>query len=166
MAYIYSTKHKFFTSVKNIDHKISVHLAQDVHSISKKQAARFHSIFLDREEKIYLMSHADIILDGISHYSAIVLKNKKPCLDHVKKAVKTKDIKTPSGRPSLDCNDNLASQLRGKRIEEVYKLAYSVHESKNMAVLSGQLERRYSHLKKGVQRMALGNLIRGLLKND
>ena len=68
----------------------------------------------------------------------------------------TPDIKTPSGRKAIDIADPVATALRGKDLADAYREA---------AAATGQtqkgLRERYEHLNPGMQRMNLGNLIRG-----
>lgn len=66
------------------------------------------------------------------------------------------DIKTVGGRRTLDCADEIAARLRGKSIEEVYAWAAEVLECSEDA-----LRKQYGHLNLGMQRMNLGNRIRG-----
>lgn len=75
------------------------------------------------------------------------------------KYVRTAGIKTPSGRASIDSNDSVAVKLRGMDLGEVYKLAASLIPPNTVASLRDQ----YSHLNPGMQRMNLGNRIRGAL---
>lgn len=66
------------------------------------------------------------------------------------------DVATPSGRKVLDIGDEVATHLRGLPLADVFKEA---------AAASGrsvkELQDKYSHLNPGMQRMNLGNLIRG-----
>lgn len=66
------------------------------------------------------------------------------------------DVKTASGRKAIDIGDDVASRLRGADLTDVYRAA---------AEATGQpmaaLHRKYDHLNPGMQRMNLGNLIRG-----
>ena len=66
------------------------------------------------------------------------------------------DIKTPTGRRTIDCADDVASRLRGLPIEQVYAEAAAALETTVEA-----LQATYSHLNVGMQRMNLGNRIRG-----
>lgn len=65
------------------------------------------------------------------------------------------DIRTPSGRKSLDCGDSIAAMLRGKPLHEVYQLVAD-YLATDVAVLVD----RYKHLNPGMARMALGNRLR------
>lgn len=69
------------------------------------------------------------------------------------------NIKTPCGRRTLDCADSVASSLRGLNLDEVYETT-----SEWVKIPVVELEIRYSHLNPGMQRMNLGNLIRGAMK--
>lgn len=64
--------------------------------------------------------------------------------------------KTAAGNVSLHNGDSVAKQLAGKPIEDAYAAAA---EAVGQTVL--QLKLRYNHLNLGMQRMNLGNLIRG-----
>lgn len=79
---------------------------------------------------------------------------------------------TVSGRASYDTDDYVAGALRGMTVAQVYETAYKVLKScevetigrgsKKVKVTRANLEARYAHLKNvGMQRMCLGNLIRG-----
>ena len=69
--------------------------------------------------------------------------------------VKTRDIRTTSGRVSLDCGDGLAELLRGKTLDEVYRYAADF-----LGVTEESLRTKYSKLNAGMQRMNLGNRLR------
>lgn len=69
-----------------------------------------------------------------------------------------KDAKTPSGNPSIDNGDTVASMLRGQPLDKVYTLV-----AKKAEVSVGDLQKRYGHLNIGMQRMNLGNKLRGIL---
>jgi ribosome assembly protein YihI (activator of Der GTPase) len=69
-----------------------------------------------------------------------------------------KDHKTISGNPSIDNNDKVAKLLRGQPIEKVYSLV-----AKEAKCAVGELQNRYGHLNVGMQRMNLGNKLRGIL---
>jgi len=66
------------------------------------------------------------------------------------------DVKTPSGRKAIDRDDAVAQELRGLPLDKVYALA-----SSELGDTVAQLEKRYGHLNPGMQRMNLGNKIRG-----
>lgn len=89
---------------------------------------------------------------------------------------------TPSGRDSLDIDDAVATNLRGMDLDTLYKyvckqlmeLDTNARFSKAMAkqfkatnMSCGQfLEERYGNLNNGMQRMNLGNLLRGAIKRN
>jgi sRNA-binding protein len=66
--------------------------------------------------------------------------------------------KSASGNASLDCGDSLAVKLRGLSLDDVYKLA-----SKELREPQTALRAKYAHLNVGMQRMNLGNRIRGAM---
>lgn len=66
------------------------------------------------------------------------------------------DVKTASGRKAIDIADGVAKQLRGLDLADTYRAA-SDATGESMAAL----HRKYDHLNPGMQRMNLGNLIRG-----
>lgn len=66
------------------------------------------------------------------------------------------DVRTPAGRRTLDCADDISVQLRGLSITEVYDEA-----SKVLGESVEGLKSQYEHLNIGMQRMNLGNRIRG-----
>ena len=72
------------------------------------------------------------------------------------KYVVTKSIKTKSGRPAIDSNDKVAKQLRGLTLDELYKAAAAV-----LRLTQKALHDRYDRLNPGMQRMNLGNRMRG-----
>lgn len=75
--------------------------------------------------------------------------------------------KTPSGRKSIDSGDMVAAKFRGLALEDAYQLAademfrWAVKES-DIPTIDG-LKARYGHLNAGMQRMNLGNLVRGAM---
>jgi hypothetical protein len=66
------------------------------------------------------------------------------------------DAKTPSGRRTIDVNDEVAQELRALGLDEVYAKAAEALECG-----VEELRTAYSHLNPGMQRMNLGNRIRG-----
>lgn len=64
-------------------------------------------------------------------------------------------VKTPKGSVSVDCNDKIAKDLRGKDLDEVYKIA-----ARTLREPEADLRKQYKHLNVGMQRMNLGNRIR------
>lgn len=69
------------------------------------------------------------------------------------------EVRTASGRPSVDAGDRVATNLRGKGLDEVYEIAAQVLEES-----AASLQSRYEHLNPGMQRMNLGNRIRAAMK--
>lgn len=69
------------------------------------------------------------------------------------------DTKTPTGRRTIDCADDVATQLRGLPIDEVYDRA-----AEATGIDVALLKVTYGHLNVGMQRMSLGNRIRGAAK--
>lgn len=69
------------------------------------------------------------------------------------------DTKTPTGRRTIDCADDVAAQLRGLPIDEVYE-----HAAEATGIDVALLKATYGHLNVGMQRMSLGNRIRGAAK--
>lgn len=67
----------------------------------------------------------------------------------------TTDIRTASGRKTLDCGDATAANLRGKSLSELYTLAANHRGVDEMSLMA-----KYMHLNPGMQRMNLGNLLR------
>lgn len=68
----------------------------------------------------------------------------------------TSDVKTASGRKAIDIADPVAIQLRGADLADTYRAA-----SEATGQTQKSLRERYEHLNPGMQRMNLGNLIRG-----
>lgn len=66
------------------------------------------------------------------------------------------DVVTASGRKAIDVGDEVATQLRGSDLSDVYKAA-----SEATGVSQKALREQYGHLNPGMQRMNLGNRIRG-----
>lgn len=66
------------------------------------------------------------------------------------------DVKTPSGRKAIDNDDDFARELRGSSLSEVFRIA-----SQATGQTQKDLRAKYEHLNPGMQRMNLGNLIRG-----
>lgn len=63
---------------------------------------------------------------------------------------------TVNGNASADNNDSVSQKLRGSELDDVYSAA-----SKALKVPVTQLKARYAKLNVGMQRMNLGNRIRG-----
>jgi len=68
------------------------------------------------------------------------------------------DTRTASGRRTIDTNDSVAEKLRGMELKAVYDEA-----AKHCDVSRAALVKQYEHLNPGMQRMNLGNRIRGAL---
>lgn len=67
-------------------------------------------------------------------------------------------VKNASGHTSYDNGDNVATQLRGKTLDEVYAIA-----SKKLKEDEKGLRTKYKNLNPGMQRMSLGNRLRKVL---
>lgn len=66
------------------------------------------------------------------------------------------EVKTPTGRHAIDINDEVANKLRGLTLDGVYEAA-----AKALETSIEDLKKQYAHLNPGMQRMNLGNKIRG-----
>jgi len=77
-------------------------------------------------------------------------KDHKVDLSHYSK------VKSASGNASLDNGDDVAKKLRGAELDDVYKAA-----SKLLKEPVTALKSKYKHLNPGMQRMNLGNRMRG-----
>lgn len=75
-----------------------------------------------------------------------------------KEYVRDTEHKTQSGNASVHCNDETANKLLGKTLDECYSIAATICEEDE-----GELRAKYGHLNTGMQRMNLGNKIRGVL---
>lgn len=71
---------------------------------------------------------------------------------------KDNDKKTAGGNTSVDNDDDVAKKLRGKDLDEVYAVVAKATEENEK-----DLRKRYAHLNVGMQRMNLGNKLRGVL---
>jgi hypothetical protein len=71
-----------------------------------------------------------------------------------------KGEKTAGGNVPIDCNDKVATALRGKDIESVYK---EVAKALAPDISLADLKAKYGKLNLGMQRMNLGNRLRGAL---
>jgi len=69
--------------------------------------------------------------------------------------------RTKEGFRFIDNGDDIAEKLRGLHIQEVYSVVASA-----LGVKAKELKAKYEHLNIGMQRMALGNLMRGHLKKN
>lgn len=70
-------------------------------------------------------------------------------------------VKTAAGHTSLHNGDPIARKLAGKELKEVYALV-----ARETDIPKTQLVSRYSHLNAGMQRMNLGNVLRGALRAE
>lgn len=66
--------------------------------------------------------------------------------------------KTAGGNASIHCGDAAAQKLLGKSLDECYEIAADICEEDE-----AELRAKYAHLNPGMQRMNLGNKIRGVL---
>lgn len=73
--------------------------------------------------------------------------------------VVSQDIRTASGRRAVDSDDAVARELRGMELADVYERA-----AQELDVSVASLHKLYDHLNAGMQRMNLGNRIRGAIK--
>jgi hypothetical protein len=71
---------------------------------------------------------------------------------------KDNEKKTAGGNTSVDNDDDVAKKLRGKDLDEVYTFA-----AKTCELSVAELKKKYGGLNPGMQRMNLGNKIRGVL---
>lgn len=96
----------------------------------------------------------------ISVYTKYVTEQKKNVLidPDMDRYTTTSEIPTTSGRPSVDIADEVAQLLRGKSLKEVYSIAAQKTDES-----VAKLKAKYGHLNPGMQRMNLGNRIRGAL---
>ena len=69
------------------------------------------------------------------------------------------EAKTATGRRTIDIGDATAELLRGKSLDEVYKVA-----AKKLGESQQELREQYKHLNPGMVWMNLGNRIRHLGK--
>jgi hypothetical protein len=72
--------------------------------------------------------------------------------------VKDKEHKTPAGHTSVHCGDEVAKKLLGKDLDACYAIA-----AKTIGEDEKELRKLYKHLNVGMQRMNLGNKMRGVL---
>jgi membrane protein involved in colicin uptake len=68
-----------------------------------------------------------------------------------------KDIKTASGRPSVDNGDELAAALRGKSADETVEL---------VSINGGVVNDNWTNLNAGLRRMSAGNVLRRLARRS
>jgi len=74
--------------------------------------------------------------------------------------VHDKEHKTAAGNASVHCNDPVAQKLLGKTLDECYTIAAEVCAPD---MDEAALRAKYGHLNVGMQRMNLGNKMRGVL---
>lgn len=75
-----------------------------------------------------------------------------------------KEKKTAKGNPSVHCDDDVANLLAGKDLDKVYELtAKALTKAGVEGGTEPELRKRYKHLNVGMQRMNLGNRMRGAL---
>lgn len=67
-------------------------------------------------------------------------------------------VKTSGGNKAVDCSDDVAKKLRGATLKDAYEFA-----AKACEVSVGTLKAKYGKLNIGMQRMNLGNRVRGIL---
>jgi len=90
-------------------------------------------------------SEAEVELDEI------VTEAKKPLVDVDREKYQT--VRTASGSKSLNNGDDVANALQGMNVDELYEVATKF--------LGEDYREKYSNLNIGMQRMNLGNRIRG-----
>lgn len=99
---------------------------------------------------------------------APVVAEKAPTSTHIKignilvpkdRYQVSRDVKTASGRVSIDNGDRVAATLRGMQLPSIYRLV-----ADTLQTSIPELEARYRHLNPGMQRMNLGNLYRKALR--
>lgn len=71
---------------------------------------------------------------------------------------------TPSGRDTIDIDDDVAKQLRGMDFESAAKAVAKAVTSLGEKTTAAELMGKYEHLNPGMQRMNLGNKLRGAMK--
>ena len=73
-----------------------------------------------------------------------------------------KEVRTASGAKSFACGDWFSQLVEGFSVDDMYHLAESSLED----ATRGELHEKYDHLNIGMQRMVLGNRIRGQSNKD
>jgi hypothetical protein len=71
---------------------------------------------------------------------------------------------TPSGRDTIDIDDDVAQQLRGMDFETAAKAVAKAVTDLGEKTTAKELMEKYEHLNPGMQRMNLGNKLRGVMK--
>lgn len=143
----------FFTEAIDSTGKPNLYLNRDLQEIKPTELARFEAFFTsERMEALKMTSTGHKTSRGNGN---IALNGK----------VVSKAIKTASGRPSVDSGDAVAVLLRGLGLNETYlKVSSMLTIAGIPGVDEDSLRSRYNHLNVGLQRMSLGNLLRGSLK--
>lgn len=84
--------------------------------------------------------------------------------EYAPKYVKDKEHKTASGNVSVHCGDEAAKKLLGKSLDDTYAIVGKVVEKATDGEESEKsLRKKYAHLNVGMQRMNLGNRLRGIM---
>ena len=78
--------------------------------------------------------------------------------EYAKQYTRDSEHKTSGGNVSVHCGDDVAKKLLGKSLEDCYKLA-----AKTCECTEKELRDKYGKLNVGMQRMNLGNRMRGVL---
>jgi len=71
---------------------------------------------------------------------------------------------TPSGRDTIDIDDDVAKQLRGMDFSTAAKAVARAMNEMGEKTTGAALIEKYEHLNPGMQRMNLGNKLRGAIK--
>jgi len=71
---------------------------------------------------------------------------------------------TPSGRDTIDINDNVAEQLRGMNFKEAASAVAKSMTDMGEKTTAKELVEKYDHLNPGMQRMNLGNRLRSCIR--
>lgn len=80
----------------------------------------------------------------------------------IRKQYKVHKVKTATGKSnSIDNDDETAAALRGKSLDDAYKAAVEELKKHGEETTVAALKEKYSGLNPGMQRMNLGNRIRG-----
>jgi hypothetical protein len=78
--------------------------------------------------------------------------------EYAPKYTKDSEHKTVSGNVSVHCGDAVAKKFLGKSLDEIYPIVAKATEENEK-----DLRKKYAHLNVGMQRMNLGNKLRGVL---
>jgi len=71
---------------------------------------------------------------------------------------------TPSGRDTIDINDDVAEQLRGMNFKEAASAVAKAMSDMGEKTTAKELVEKYDHLNPGMQRMNLGNRLRSCIR--